>query len=290
MTTTFQQLSFTVSSDESEHLSDLLTVVGADAVTMTDAGDEPIFEPPVGTTPTWSETVVTALFAEDINIDDIIKQLQQLLAPKPVPKVQISQLDDQDWERACLDQFKPIQFGNKLWICPSWHDTPDQHAVNVLLDPGLAFGTGSHPTTALCLEWLATHLTSDEIVIDYGCGSGILAIAAAKLGAAEVWATDIDPQALEATQANAQKNQVSIQTCMPDKLPNMQADVVIANILAKPLLELADTLNQLVKPAGCLVLSGLLAEQSHTIINTYQNYKSLLKQKSQEEWALLQFG
>jgi ribosomal protein L11 methyltransferase len=178
-------------------------------------------------------------------------------------------------------------FGEQLWICPSWHQPPKPDAVNILLDPGLAFGTGTHPTTALCLNWLDQAQVKDKTVIDYGCGSGILAIAAALLGAKKVIGVDIDPQALEATQANAKRNNVQIETYLPDDCPNITADLVIANILAGPLQTLAPTLVKLSKTKSDIILSGILDSQADAVSNTYQTWFEMQPPTQKEDWIRL---
>ncbi|MCW8888634.1 MAG: 50S ribosomal protein L11 methyltransferase, partial [Gammaproteobacteria bacterium] len=204
----WQQLIYPVSSDDADALSDLLAESGAAAVTMKDAADEPLFEPPIGTTPLWNKTLVIALFNEETDLGPITAAVGQSWSPRQLPEPQIQQLPDQVWERSWMDGFEPMQFGQNLWIVPSWFDEPNPEAVNIKLDPGLAFGTGTHPTTRLCLEWLDGHSIPKE-AIDYGCGSGILAIAAALLGAEKIECIDTDPQALQATVANAERNDVA---------------------------------------------------------------------------------
>ncbi|MCK4708179.1 MAG: 50S ribosomal protein L11 methyltransferase, partial [Gammaproteobacteria bacterium] len=191
------QLKLDTHHEHAERISDLLSELGAVAVTFEDASDQPIFEPDPGETRLWNSTRVIGLFAADTDMEGITNSLTSHVTPELMHHLHIDPLEDKDWERAWMDNFKPIRFGKKLWICPSWHTPSDTDAVNIMLDPGLAFGTGTHPTTRLCLEWLDEHAVPQE-VIDYGCGSGILAIAAAKLGAEQIECIDTDPQALEA--------------------------------------------------------------------------------------------
>ena len=198
-----------LAGDEVEAVSELLTELGALAVTLHDAADQPLYEPPLGTTPLWAQTEIVVLFEADTNIESVIAALRAVPGVHAPLQYTISDVEDKDWQRECLDQFKPLKFGERLWVCPSWHEAPEPDAVNIILDPGLAFGTGTHPTTALCLEWLDGCAVQCRDVLDYGCGSGILALAAAKLGAAKVWAVDHDPQALTATRANAEQNGLS---------------------------------------------------------------------------------
>ena len=279
------------SDKHANELSDELNQLGALAVTFKDAGDQPIYEPSPDNPRLWHETIVIGLFDPDHPIDALIRYLEQQQAAGKLEHFHLKHLENQDWQRICLDSFKPLQFGNRLWICPSWHQTPDPNAINVTLDPGLAFGTGTHPTTALCLEWLDKNITgTEELVIDYGCGSGILAIAALKLGAKHVLAVDNDPQALEATRSNAERNHIStpkLITCSPQKVENQQADILIANILAQPLIDLAPILSSLVKPHGKIVLSGILSEQSLDITNTYNKWFAMSPPISRAEWVRL---
>ena len=266
------QLTFHVDLEEAQNLSDLLSELGAAAVTMQDGADQPLYEPPLGTTPLWQHTCVSGLFPADSDPDQLRAELTDLLAPKPLPHWEETIIKDQDWERAWMEDFHPMQFGRRLWIVPSWYEPPESDAVNILLDPGLAFGSGTHPTTRLCLEWLDGQDLRNRTVIDYGCGSGILAIAAAKLGAKEVLAVDNDPQALQATLDNANRNGVSkrIHTFLPETLPDIKADILVANILSSPLVSLAPTFSSLVKPNGDIALSGILPEQADEVLASYR--------------------
>lgn len=268
-------------------ITDYLFELGASSVTFTDAGDTPIFEPPAASDLLWEDNYITALFEESVDSESILLALSQKY-PDCLADCRLEQVVEQAWERACLDQFQPMQFGDRLWICPSWATPPDPLAVNISLDPGLAFGTGTHPTTALCLEWLDGHPPVNKAVIDYGCGSGVLAIAAAKLGAASVWAVDNHEQAIIATQDNARQNHISamqLQVTTPDNLPTLRVDVLIANILALPLMELASKLAAYVKPDGRLVLSGILADQTQKIIDTYSAYMRIEEIHQRDEWV-----
>jgi ribosomal protein L11 methyltransferase len=225
------------------------------------------------------------LFEENTDCTELETQLQAILAPWP--PYQIQTLEDQEWSRVWMDDFHPKQFGEKIWIRPSWETPPNPQAVNIILEPGLAFGTGTHPTTALCLEWLDTLSDlSDKIFIDYGCGSGILAITAAQLGAAHVWAVDNDPQALEATQENAKKNKVEkrVSPILPEQLPNIRADGILANILAKPLITLVETFADHLKPNAPLVLSEILKDQTDEVIAAYQPYFTLTEILEKHDW------
>lgn len=200
----------------------------------------------------------------------------------------IEQIEDKDWEREWMDNFHPMQFGKRLWICPSWRPVPDESAVNVMLDPGLAFGTGTHPTTALCLQWLDGLDLANKTVIDFGCGSGILAIAALKLGAKQAIGIDIDPQAIQASRDNAERNGVSDRLSLflaKDQPENLQADIVVANILAGPLKELATPITQLLKKNGHLGLSGILTSQAESVCQAYQHSINLDDVTEKDEWC-----
>ena len=283
------QLTFETTETQTEALTELLSQNGALAVTLEDAADQPLFEPPPGETPLWSRSRVTGLFDADIDVDNTIKQITTSLAPDPLPPWRSSPLEDKDWEREWMDSYHPICFGRRLWIIPSWHDAPEPDAVNILLDPGLAFGTGTHATTALCLEWLDEHLQPGISVIDFGCGSGILAIAAIKLGASHVIAVDNDPQALIASRANAEKNAVlnDIKIIAPNAVDSTQVDLLVANILAQPLIELADYFATLIKPDGRIVLSGILEQQAEDVVQAYQHAFEMEPAVTRDDWVRL---
>ena len=277
------QLRINTTSDLAESISEQLEESGAVSVTFQDTFDNPVFEPLPGETKLWGNTDVVGLYDAETDIDELktILNLEQY-------SYKIEQLEDKDWEREWMDNFHPMQFGKRLWICPSWREIPDPNAVNVMLDPGLAFGTGTHPTTALCLTWLDSLDLNNKIVIDYGCGSGILAIAALKLGAARVIGIDIDPQAIQASHDNAERNKVSekIELYLAKDIPNnLQADVVVANILAGPLKDLKPQISKLVKPSGELGLSGILANQSQSVYDAYQTEFVLDPVIEQDEWC-----
>ena len=283
------QLKFEVPSQQADHLAELLERAGASAVTMQDAADQPLFEPPLGTTPLWNLTWVCGLFDADRNMDKVLEQIKHSCADRQLPNWQLNPLEDKDWVRAWMDNFKPMCFGERLWICPSNHTPPQADAVNIMLDPVLAFGTGTHPTTAMCLSWLDANPPKDKDVIDYGCGSGILAIAACKLGAKQAIAIDNDPQALLATRDNAKANQVEtcIQGFLPEEAPHTQVDLLLANILAGPLHELAPLLAKRVKAQGQLVLSGILQTQAQDLIQTYSRFLDMVIWQQKEDWVCL---
>ena len=286
----WKQLHLQLKSQDIDAISDALHELGAVAVTLRDAQDNPIFEPPLGTTPLWEQTQVTGLFDASRDIEAVIHQLEQQFGNGFVVQWQEEELPEVDWERAWMDDFEPMQFGKRLWIVPSWHDAPDDSAANIQLDPGMAFGTGTHPTTALCLEWLDAHPPQGQLVIDYGCGSGILAIAALKLGAERAWGIDNDPQALVASGENAIKNQLEerLELFRPEAMPGLQVDLVIANILANPLKELAPKLAQLVKPGGHIILSGILREQAQSLNEVYTQWFEMAPVAHKEDWVRLE--
>ncbi|HEY1992558.1 MAG TPA: 50S ribosomal protein L11 methyltransferase [Gammaproteobacteria bacterium] len=256
---------------DAERVEDALEGVGALSVTLEDAGDEPIYEPDADKPSLWSDTRLTALFPAEAHMDAVMARLKAELGLAELPAHRIEPLEDRDWVREWLKDFKPMRFGKRLWICPTAYTPPDPQAVNLILDPGLAFGTGTHPTTALCLEWLDGAELKGKEVVDYGCGSGILAIAAARLGARQLWAVDNDPQALVATRDNAARNGVTqrLAVCLPPAFPAMQADVLLANILAGPLVSLAPLFAAHLKPGAPLVLSGILGSQEQDIRRAY---------------------
>ncbi len=281
------QFIFSSTSDVAESLSDILSECGASAVTLQDSEDQPIYEPDPGTTPLWQKTNVVALFDAEFETDAVLQQLTAMLAPNPVPPYHIEAVEDKDWVREWMNNFHPMSFGKKLWICPSWLEPPEPTAVNIMLDPGLAFGTGTHPTTSLCLNWLDQAELEGKYVIDYGCGSGILAIAAALLGADKVIGVDTDPQALEATQENARRNGVEVITFLPQDCPQTPCDLLLANILAKPLHSLLPTFTALCKPDAELVLSGILGFQAASLSAHYQQGFAMQPAVTQQEWVRL---
>ncbi|MFM8444342.1 MAG: 50S ribosomal protein L11 methyltransferase [Methylococcus sp.] len=284
----WRQLAATVQESLAEPLSDWFMDEGALSVSLDDAGDQPLFEPPPGATPLWRLTRVTALFPGDIDVAPIAAAARdrfggQILAWDDMV------LQDQPWERAWMEHFQPMRFGRRLWICPTGFEPPEPDAVNVILDPGLAFGTGTHPTTALCLDWLESLDLAGWTVLDYGCGSGILAVAALRLGAAAAHGIDIDPQALTASAENARKNAVEpgLTLGYPSDPPPPPADVVVANILSGPLVELAADILARLKPGGRLALSGLLAVQADTVRAAYADAVAFDPMGQREDWAIL---
>ncbi|MGD0960567.1 MAG: 50S ribosomal protein L11 methyltransferase [Methylomonas sp.] len=267
----WHQLSVITDETTAPQISEFFAELGAVAVTFSDAEDEPVYEPALDQTVIWSNTRVTALFELDADPDIVQSQIYNQFIGHPLQAWSAEVLSDQDWERAWMAHFHPIKFADRLWICPSGQEYREAGTVCMTLDPGLAFGTGTHPTTALCLEWLAKQDLLNNVVIDYGCGSGILGVAALLLGAGHVHAVDIDPQALTASRANAEKNLVAagIDYYLPEQFKPLLADIVIANILAGPLIELAPALAALLAPGGRLVLSGILNSQAGGVMEAY---------------------
>ena len=280
------QFEMTLGNLDAGRVEAALLSAGAHSVTFEDAGNTPIYEPDVSQPPSWSDTRVTALFPADTDTSAVRAVLFAALKLPHLPPHRITPLAERNWVREWLKEFKPMRFGKRLWICPTAYAPPDPGAVNILLDPGLAFGTGTHATTTLCLEWLDSTDLACKTVIDYGCGSGILAIAAARLGARRVWVADNDPQALAATRENARRNQTTppMEISPPEALATVQADVLLANILAGPLMQLAPRFAGLVKPGGVLVLSGILVAQRKEIQSAYAPWFRFSGGVQREEW------
>ena len=283
------QVKLNATSENAEQISDMLMEeTGALSVTFLDAKDVPIFEPLPGETRLWGETDIVALYDAETDMDLVIAQLKSSSVLDENFAYKVEQLEDKDWEREWMDNFHPMKFGERLWICPSWLEIPEPDAINVMLDPGLAFGTGTHATTALCLEWLESIDLTGKTVIDFGCGSGILAIAAIKLGAAKVVGIDIDPQAITASKENATRNGVAdqLELFLPQDQPeNLVADVVVANILAAPLRELSSIITAHVAPGGALAMSGVLDTQALDVASYYSENFTLDAIAEQQEWC-----
>lgn len=273
----WRQFVMDLESIEPASAEQALEELGAQSITLSDAGDDPVLEPAPGETPLWRQTRITALFTADTDLDLLRRQLKKVLALDALPHNYDEELEDRAWEREWLKDFRPMQFGDRLWVSPAGMNVPADDAVIVELDPGLAFGTGTHPTTALCLEWLDRHDVRDASMLDLGCGSGILAIAAVKLGAAVVDAIDIDLQAITATRQNAHRNGVAGQIRTATELATDKGsfDIIIANILAGTLIGLADKIAACLKPGGLLVLSGILSGQAEKVVGAYQSKFSL---------------
>lgn len=281
------QLKINSQAEYAEQIGEMLSANGAQAVTFVDAKDTPMYEPKPGEVMLWPDTQIVGLYDAQYDMSRVIGQLSKSKILGKNFNHKLDQLEDKDWEREWMVNFHPMQFGKRLWICPSWRDVPDPKAVNVMLDPGLAFGTGTHPTTSLCLKWLDALELSESTVVDFGCGSGILGIAALKLGAKRVVGIDIDPQALLASQDNANRNDVGekIELYLPEHQPELQADVVLANILAAPIRELKNVISGYCKPGGKLVLSGILDNQAQEINDLYSDIFDMQAIAIEGEWA-----
>ena len=290
----FLQVNIVVPSSHAELLSDELMEVGALSTAIEDAyagtdKEQPIFdEPNEPSAEIWEQSLIIAMFDADTDVDAAVALLPQNMRPVKEAYT-VTSVADQDWVKLTQSQFDPIHVSERLWITPTWHEAPTDGSINIELDPGLAFGTGSHPTTFLCLRWLDANMPQGAAVLDYGCGSGILAITAAKLGAGKVVGVDIDKQAIRASHDNAAQNQVNIEVYLPDEQPEGQFDVVVANILANPLRMLGQMLAGRVKTDGQIVLSGILAEQVEEISALYQQWFDMKPATIQDGWACL-FG
>lgn len=283
------QIILETSREQSEPLEDALLEQGALSVTYVDAGDQPLFEPDPGETPLWDAVRLVGLFPAETDMKQVITTLSRIFGDK-FPKHRTEILEDKDWVREWMDQFQPMPFGERLWIVPSWTKAPDPDAVNLMLDPGLAFGTGTHATTSLCLQWLDAHPPQDQLVIDYGCGSGVLGIAALLLGADQMLGIDIDPQALIATRQNAEQNGIGedrYNVYLPNQAPEQQAETVLANILAGPLVELSSDIGARVKAGGKLILSGILSNQAQMVMDAYQDRFDFEAVAEQDGWVRL---
>jgi ribosomal protein L11 methyltransferase len=287
-------LRFTVAGAEAEAWADALLEAGALSVDVLDAaagtkneipqfGEPGEFEPGV-----WANNLLSALFDESADPDAIVASIAAAHGWRAPVVYTLSRVEEQDWVRLTQAQFEPIRISQRLWVIASWHTAPDPGAINLVVDPGLAFGTGSHPTTRLCLSWLDANVRGGEWVLDYGCGSGILAIAAMRLGAGYVAGTDIDPQALVAASANARMNCVDCTFAEADALPAQEYDIVVANILTNPLRMLAPALSQRVKSEGRIVLSGILADQAGEVIDAYRRWFNIDVWQTEEGWVALE--
>lgn len=282
-------LQISIETTQPDIIEDCLLELGAVAVMMADAADQPLLEPAPGETPVWDEVIVTGLFEGQTAPQPVIDALDATGLGKPC---RVELMEDRDWVRAWMDRYEPIRFGEHLWVCPHHHEVNLPDAVVLKLDPGLAFGSGTHPTTALCLEWLDQANLTGKTVIDYGCGSGILALAAALLGAREVIAVDIDPQALTATADNARRNGVTerLRIGTPEIAHESQADIVLANILAGPLMTLAPQLIGSLRPGGQIVLAGLLDAQMSAVMEAYAGQVNWHAPATKAGWTRLNGG
>lgn len=287
----FVALRFDAPAAMAEAWSDALLDAGAASVDAADANagtprETPRYDEPDDPGGMWTRCRLTALFATDADVARSIRDAASAMGLAP-PRYELEVVADDDWVRRTQSQFGPLQITDRLWIVPSWCEPVDRQAINLELDPGLAFGTGSHATTRLCLRWLATHLEPGQTVLDYGCGSGILALAAARLGAGHVWGTDIDPQALAASRINASRNGIAARFVLPDALAAKKFDVVVANILANPLRLLAPALSARVKRGGAIVLSGILDAQAGDVSEAYRRWFKLDAWGSDDGWVAL---
>lgn len=286
----WQQLKIQLKSENASALEQTLIESGALSISYLDAEDQPVFQKEPGSTPLWSNTFLLCLFDENAELDTLLSELKRNTEILNNENLAVEVIEDQDWERSWMADFQAMQFGEKLWIYPSWQSPPDPAAANIKLDPGLAFGSGTHTTTSLCLRWLESAEVKTREVIDYGCGSGVLAIGAAVLGAAKVHAVDNDPQAIAATVDNSYRNNIAegiITAYLPEALPELQADILIANILAEPLLDLSVKFTELVKPNGHIALSGILEEQVPSLLTCYKRWFEMDTPVIENDWVLL---
>jgi ribosomal protein L11 methyltransferase len=272
-----------------ESLENSLLASGAAAVTLQDNADQPIFEPGLGETPLWDQVKITGLFDAEVNTAQTIALAEKRFG-NPLPEYSWELLEDKDWEREWMTHYHAIRCGERLWICPSWQEPPEPEKINLMLDPGLAFGTGTHPTTFLCMQWIDQQDFNGLEVVDYGCGSGILGIATLLLGAKKVFGVDIDPQALRATVENAKRNQLPADVMpvyLPTDCPEVEVDVMLANILAGPLAELAPVLSKMTRVGGKICLSGILSVQAQSVIQAYEPWFTFDPIAEKEEWVRL---
>ncbi|TXD61438.1 50S ribosomal protein L11 methyltransferase [Ralstonia sp. TCR112] len=291
---TYRECVLEVARDDAEALSEALFDLGALSVSVEDADadtpeEQPLFGEP-GHEPTrlaWNRSRVVALLADDADPALLVAAAANEINLSPLPAYTVREVEEQDWVRVTQSQFEPIHIGEHIWVVPSWHDAPEPDAVVLELDPGLAFGTGSHPTTRLCMEWLEQHVQPGERTLDYGCGSGILAIVAKKLGAGETVGVDIDPNAVEASRYNAERNHVEATFALPDDAPEGTFDLVVANILSNPLKLMAAMLCARVRPGGRLILSGVLERQAEEVAAAYASAIPLTVWRARDGWVCL---
>lgn len=285
----YLQITIQTTQAEADRMADTLMTLDALSVSLLDASDEPLFQMTPEENPLWTQVNIRALFPDATSPRSVITTLKTALGYTDPIIYKIEKLGDQDWVRLTQQHFQPQCHADRFWVYPSWHDCEDNQAPHIRIDPGLAFGTGTHETTALCLAWLATHDITDQTVIDYGCGSGILSIAALTLGAKQVYATDHDAQAIEATQNNAALNPAcnthNLIVSQPPPNTTIKADVIIANILANPLITLAATLTQHSHPETQLVLSGILNHEITAVTQAYADQWQVVDIADNKEWA-----
>ena len=286
-------ITVTVTQAAAEPMSEALSELGALSVTIEDAhagteSEHAVFGEPGSEAETlWPHCQITALFPEAAAAGDMVRLAAAAAGLASLPQYAVATIAEQDWVRHTQAQFEPIRISARLWIVPTWHQPVDANAINLALDPGVAFGTGSHPTTRLCLEWLDAHLRGGETVLDYGCGSGILAIAALKLGAGSALGVDIDPLAVTAARANAAQNHVPANFCLPDSLATTPVDIAVANILANPLKVLAPLLASHTRPGGQVVLSGVLSAQADEVCAAYRPWFDMAIYRELDNWVCL---
>ncbi|ANF81639.1 ribosomal protein L11 methyltransferase [Acinetobacter sp. NCu2D-2] len=285
------QIHITVDQAQVEFTETLLESLGAVSVTLDDAENQDLLEPLPGETPLWNKVIVTGIYAQEDGEEIDVNALETFIrAQMPEAPLRYEFIEDQEWERTWMDAYESIKISEKFWIVPEWMQAPEADAVNIKLDPGLAFGTGDHASTFLCLQWLGKTDVKDKIVIDYGCGSGILAVAALLLGAKKAYATDIDPQAVLATKQNAELNGVAdrLFVGLPEEfneaLGDTKAEVFVANILAGPLMMLAPEFATLVKPEAEFALAGVIEEQVDDVSGIYSNYFDILEVEKRDEY------
>ncbi len=286
----WRQLKIQLKSEDASELEQTLFKSGALSISYLDAEDQPVFQKEPNSTPLWDNAFLLCLFDENAELDSLLADLKGNTRILNNENLAVEVIEDKDWERSWMEDFKPMQFGEKLWILPSWEIPPDPTAANLMLDPGLAFGSGTHTTTSLCLRWLEKSAIDTKEVIDYGCGSGVLAIAAALLGAKKVHAVDNDPQAIAATLDNSYRNNIAegiITAYLPEALPELSPDILIANILAEPLIDLSLKFAGLVKPGGQIALSGILEEQATSLLSCYKRSFDLDSPIIEKEWVLI---
>jgi len=290
----YRELIVELDRERAEELSDALLELGALSVSVEDADadtpdEQPLFGEP-GLTPertAWQHSRVIALIGDDQDPAVLLAAATNELGLGATPKFALREVEEQDWVRLTQSQFEPIAIGERIWVVPSWHDAPDPNALILELDPGLAFGTGSHPTTRLCMEWLEQHVQPGVSLLDYGCGSGILAILAKKCGAQPVIGIDIDPQAVESARQNSARNHADVTYELPDACPPGEFDIVVANILSNPLKLMASMLSARVKPGGRLALSGILARQADEVARVYERWIDISVWREHEGWVCL---
>lgn len=288
----WQRVDLVVEGGEAEALADALEEEGAISSEISDADagtptERAIFGEPGADAALWPHTRVSALFRSDAPVARIVDKALERCSITALAAASLSRVEDEDWVTLTQRQFAPIRAGERLWIVPTWHDPPEPGAINIALDPGAAFGTGSHPTTRLCLAWLEKNVAAGDTVLDYGCGSGILAIAALKLGAAAATGVDIDPRALEAARYNSQRNGVALEVMNAHGALPRAARITVANILANPLRMLAPILASLTQPGGLIALSGILDEQADEVCSAYAPWSRLAVSSRQDGWVLL---